>query len=466
MEQAGDNVEENYRATVQQLDEMLRIGESFDLIRRTMTVASEHCEATLYYIDGFVKDEVTVRLMEYYQKAGSAAEIRQNLPYTEVETTDDFQLAVDRLLSGATLMVIESLCGILIVDTRDYPTRALQEPESDRVLRGPRDGFCETLIFNTALIRRRIRDPRLTMSIKSIGTMTKTDVVLCYIAGRADAQYVKHISDKLDSIHIKALNLGQESLAELLVQKAWYNPFPKVRFTERPDAAAAMLFEGSVMILCDNTPAVMILPTSIFDFLQQTDDYYFPPVVGTYLRLIRLFIFLATVLLTPIWYLLIRNPDWIPPALSFIRVVNAGSVPIIAQLLLVEIMVDGLKLASLNTPSALTNSLSVIGGLILGDFAVQVGWLIPEVILYMAFVSIANYTQTSYELGYAFKFMRMLLLIATALFNVWGLIGAFILMLVLIATNKTVDGSRSYLYPLIPWNGKAMKRLLFRVRLK
>lgn len=466
MEQAGDNLDEKYRATVRQLDTMLRVGESFDLIRRTMTVVSESCEATLYYIDGFVKDEVTVKLMEYYQKATSVAEIERNLPYTEVETTHDLQLAADRVLSGATVMVIEGLGGVLIIDTREYPTRSLQEPESDRVLRGPRDGFCETLIFNTALIRRRIRDPQLTMTIKSIGTMTKTDVVLCYIKGRADEKYVKCINDKLDSIRIKALNLGQESLAELMVHKAWYNPFPKVRFTERPDAAAAMLFEGSVMILCDNTPAVMILPTSIFDFLQQTDDYYFSPFVGTYLRIIRILIFLATVLLTPIWYLLIRNPDWIPSWLNFIRVAEEGSVPIILQLLLVEVVVDGLKLASLNTPSSLTNSLSVIGGLILGDFAVQVGWLSPEVILYMAFVSIANYTQTSYELGYAFKFMRMLLLIATALFNVWGLIGGFILMIVLISTNKTVDGSRSYLYPLIPWNGRAMKRLLFRVKLK
>ncbi len=457
---------EKYKEMVRLLDERLRIGESFDIIRRQMRIASGSSDAILYYIDGFVKDEITEKLMEFFLKAPDIQEVNINFPYTEVDRTQNVEQMITMLLSGATVMVIDGLDDALIIDTRQYPTRGLQEPENDRVLRGPRDGFSETLIFNTALIRRRIRDPNLTMSIRSIGTMTKTDVVLCYIKGRANDQYVKAVSDKLDQIKIKALNLGQESLAELLIHSRWYNPFPKIRYTERPDAAAAMLFEGSIMILCDNTPAVMILPTSIFDFLQQTDDYYFPPAVGTYLRIIRILIFLSTVFLTPIWYLFIQNPEWIPSWLDFIRVTEEGSVPIIVQLLLVEVLVDGLKLASLNTPSSLNNSLSVIGGLILGDFAIQVGWLGPEVILYMSFVSIANYTQTSYELGYAFKFMRMLLLILTAIFNLWGLIAGVLIVILLVATNTTVDGGRPYLYPLIPWNGRAMKRLLFRVKLK
>ena len=208
----------------------------------------------------------------------------------------------------------------------------------------------------------------------------------------------------------------------------------------------------------------MILPTSLFDYLQQTDDYYFPPLTGTYLRVLRHLVFFFTILITPLWYLILENPWILPEELKFIIPPERGEIPIIIQLFLVEFVIDGLKLASLNTPSMLNNSLSIVGGLILGDFAVKAGWLIPEVILYMAFVAIANFSQPSYELGYAFKFMRMLLLLATALFGVWGFGIGILLIVLLVATNKTVNGRRSYLYPLIPFNVKAMKRLLFRVK--
>jgi len=200
--------------------------------------------------------------------------------------------------------------------------------------------------------------------------------------------------------------------------------------------------------------------------LQESDDYYFPPLVGSYLRVLRLFIFLATLYLTPIWYLLTRYPDTIPASLSFIRIEEIPQFPVLAQLFLVEIVVDGLKMASLNTPSTLSNSLSVVGGLILGDFAVQVGWLIPEVIVYMAFVSIANFSQASYELGYALKFMRMGLLLLSGIGGWWGFAVGVVLIPVIVATNRTVTGKRGYLYPVIPFNGRALVRLLFRVRLK
>lgn len=458
-------MKEQYLENVRRLDAMLHPDDSFDMIRRRMMVAQTH-EATLYYIDGFVKDEVSEKLMEYYVKAPDLNAIRTNLPYTEVDHSTDFDQMVTMVLSGATLMAVDGLEEVLIIDTREYPTRGITEPENDKVLRGPRDGFSETLIFNTALIRRRIRDTRLVMSIYSVGERTRTDVVVTYLKDRADPVFVKKLTEKIQAIRIKALNLGQESMAELLIRQRWYNPFPKIRYTERPDVVSASLMEGSVAVLCDNQPAVMILPTSIFDFVQESDDYYFPPFVGSYLRMVRLLIFAATLFLTPVWYLLTQMPEILPEGLSFIGLSNEPQFPVFWQLILVELVVDGLKMASLNTPSSLSNSLSIVGGLILGDFAVQVGWLIPEVIVYMAFVSIANFTQASYELGYALKFMRILLLVCSAVGGWWGFAIGSVLIVVLVALNKTVDGSRSYLYPLIPFNGRALLRLLFRVKLR
>ena len=169
-------------------------------------------------------------------------------------------------------------------------------------------------------------------------------------------------------------------------------------------------------------------------------------------------------MLTPTWYLLLLYPQLVPEWLAFIIPKESGALPIIVQLLLVEFIIDALRLASLNTPNMLNNSLSVVGGLILGDFAVSIGWLIPEVILYMAFAAIANFTQRSYELGYAIKFLRIFLLVLTALLGIYGYVGGFLLIIVLIATNSTLNGKRNYLYPLIPFNARALRTLLFRVK--
>ena len=486
----------SYSDNVALLDSILRVEDSFDLIKKPLKVGQD--EMTLYYVDGFIKDTVMMKLMMSFlaldglaQKAGgpsagggqsagtaSMAETAgkdhllpalefcaRALPYVETDVTDSTDTAVGMVLAGAALLVGSPFGrGVVVIDARTYPARETAEPEGDKVMRGARDGFVETLIFNTALIRRRVRDPALTVSYTSVGSSSRTDIAILYMEGKADADLVARVKAKLAAVETDALAMGHESLAEVLIKKRWYNPFPKIRYTERPDTAAAQLLEGSVLVICDTSPQVMILPTSIFDFMQETNDFYFPPLTGTYIRLVRHAVFWLTLFLTPTWYLLIRHPTFVPEWLSFIIPTEVGRIPIIAQLLLVEFMIDGLRMASLNTPSMLSNSLSVVGGLILGDFAVQIGWLIPEVILYMAFVAIANFTQRSYELGYAFKFMRMGLLLLTAFLGYWGYGMGVAGIAVLLFTNVTVTGKRHYLYPLIPFDGKALKSLFFRVR--
>jgi stage V sporulation protein AF len=315
------------------------------------------------------------------------------------------------------------------------------------------------------MIRRRIRDTSLRVRYLCVGESSKTDVSVVYIEGKADKKQVSEIIKRISEIKTDSLVMGHQSLIECLIRKRWYNPFPKVRCTERPDAACASILEGSIIVLCDNSPEALILPTSIFDFLQDTDDYYFPPLTGSYLRIVRQLVFWSAVILTPVWYLLVRNAPNIPDSLMFL--VPSGdeiNVPIIVQLIMAELVIDGLKLASLNTPSVMSNSFGVIGGLLLGDFAVQVGWLSADVIFYMAIVSIASFTQSNYELGYALKFIRMITLVLTHFFNFWGFGIGILTGLVLICTNKTVYSSHSYLYPLIPFNRKAMARLVFRLK--
>ena len=466
------SLSQDYQDNIELLDRTLRVKENFDILKKTLRVGDG--ELTLYYIDGFIKDTVMQKLMMHFlslKALGGYTEnaadefIKNNVPHIEADVVTELDQMIQMVLSGAAL-VLGSAFGrkAIIVDARTYPARETAEPQDDRVMRGSRDGFVETLIFNTALIRRRVRNPALTMRYLSVGTTSRTDLAICYMSDRADTAYVDTLCARLRALKTESLTMGHQSLAECLIRTRWYNPFPKIRTTERPDAATAQLLEGSILVIIDNSPEVMILPSSIFDFLQETNDYYFPPLTGTYMRLVRHIVFWLTLFLTPTWYLLVKNPSLIPSWLIFILPDAPAKIPLLAQLLLVEFLIDGLRLASMNTPDMLSNSLSVVSGLILGDFAVTAGWLIPEVILYMAFVAIANFSQRNYELGYAFKFLRVTLLILTGLFNLWGFALGVILMLILIATNKTANGKRSYLYPLIPFSGRALLSMFIRPR--
>ena len=458
----------DYNKTVKMLDEELRLKESFDLVGRDLKIDKKN--ARLYFVDGFCKDGEMTKIITSFMAA--TEETMKNLPtardfanryipYVETDITNKADLFITSVLSGAVGIVIEGYADAVIVDARTYPVRSVAEPENDRVLRGPHDGFVETLVFNTALVRRKIRDVNLTMEITSVGIKSKTDIVICYMQNKVNSKILDTLRKKLADIKINSLTMSQQSLVECLVPKQWYNPFPKVRYTERPDAAAASVLEGSIVLLIDNSPSAMIIPSGIFDFLQDTNDYYMSPVIGSYLRITRMIIFALTLLLIPVWYLLVQNPEYIPEWLDFIRIEKPNTVPVIAQLYIVELVIDAIRLASFNTPNALSSSFGVVGALVLGEFAVSAGWFVPEVVLYMAFVAVTNYTQPSFELGYAFKLKRMTLIGLIALFNIWGFIGGIIVIALEIAFTKTVTG-QSYLYPLIPFNGKALASLLLR----
>ncbi len=447
----------------------LEVDKNFDIIYKMTAVADRG--ACLYFIDGFIKDEIMEKILEFFHSItpedlpeDSEDLSHDYIPYVEVDMLDDREEISKNILSGVLCLFIDGYSKCFAIDCRTYPMRSVGEPDKDKVLRGSRDGFVETVVFNTALIRRRIRSPRLSMEMLNVGSTSKSDVVLCYMDDRADKNFVRELKERIQSIKVDALTMNQESLAECIYPRKWYNPFPKFKYTERPDTTAASILEGQVAILVDNSPAAIILPVSIFDIMEEADDFYFPPITGTYLRVTRGMIAFLTLILTPLWLLLMQNPEWIPKAFEFIKVSDTMNIPLLAQLLILEFAIDGLRLAAINTPNMLTTPLSVIAALVVGEFAVKSGWFNSETMLYMAFVAIANYTQASYELGYAFKFMRIIILILTALLNIYGFILGIIITILVVATNKTVAG-RSYLYPLFPFNGKQLFRRLFRKRI-
>lgn len=451
---------------IKYFNQVLNVEKNFDVLYRVVKFGEK--TALLYFIDGFCKDEIMEKLMEFFYKIEekkmpeSAYEMLKNqMPYIEVDLVDDSDSIIQNILAGIPCLIVDGFDRAIMIDARSYPLRGVEEPEKDKVMRGSRDGFVETLVYNTALIRRRIRNPKLTMEMTTVGRSSRTDVVICYIEGRVDQKLLKRLRDKVNAIDVDALTLNQESLAECLHRGSYLNPFPKFKYSERPDTTAACLLEGNVVLLVDNSPAAMILPTTVFDIVEEADDYYFPPITGTYLRLSRLLINIISVVLTPLFLLLVNNPQWIPDGFEFIQVKEAINLPIIWQFLILELALDGLRLASINTPSMLSTPLSVAAGLIIGDFTVSSGWFNAEAMLYEAFVAIATYTQASYELGYALKFMRILTLILTCWFNLYGFIAGVLIAILTVAFTKTISG-RSYIYPLIPFNGKALWHVFFR----
>lgn len=458
----------DYNTNLQVLSDALRSEQSFDLVKRELVIANRR--ATMFFIDGLLKDDITEKILEFFYKNVKDENFKSALyfsqsavPYVEVEVSAEIKKVCTDVLSGISALIVEGFTEVILLDTRTYPQRSTSEPDNDKVLRGSRDGFVETLINNTALIRRRIRDTNLTVKAYSVGTQSHTDVAVIYMENKADKKLLANLDKRLKAIDVPSLTMNQQSLVEALYKNLWYNPFPKVKHTERPDTTASAILDGNIVILVDNAPSALLLPTSIFDVLEEADDYYFPPVTGTYLKLARYFITIITVLITPLWLLAIQNPDYCPDFFRFVLLSEPQNIPVFWQLILMEVGIDGLRLAALNTPNSLTTPLSIIGAIALSEFAVDSGWVSMEAILYMALVTVANFTQPNFELGYSLKFCRILLLVLTYIFNVWGFIIAFVINLVLLCTNRTLS-NKSYLYPLIPFNGKEFFRKILRIR--
>lgn len=465
------NVTTSMKENIELMHSHLVIDKSYDIVERKIVIANRN--AVIYYLNGFIKDIIMEDILkscfnlnpETMNSYKTAEDFMNNeIHHVSVEKQNDLDKIISALLTGQTLMFVEGYDSFIILDLRTYPGVDSSKPEKEKTLRGGRDGFIEKLVFNSAFIRRRIRDPRLVFEMHSVGDISKTDVCLAYIDGVADSKIHDLIVDSLSQLDIKALTLGDQSLIDIMCKKNWLNPFPKVRYTERPDVAAAHIVEGKIIVIVDNSPNVMILPTGIFDFLQDVNDYYFPVFTGNYLRVIRNLTLFATVLITPLYLLFINGNVFLPPFFDFLKPQDAFAIPMAIQFIILEFAVDVLKLAGLNTPSPLGSALSLIGGLILGEYAIKTGWFTTQSILYMAIVTLGDFTQPSIEMNFALKFARMLLLILCGIFGFWGFLGGIVLILIVMATTKTIAGDK-YFYPLIPFNWSKLKNLLFRTKI-
>ncbi|WP_027407796.1 spore germination protein [Anoxybacteroides tepidamans] len=465
MEQTKQAVSTSLYENVAYLRERLGVGKSFDVIHLDVEYAGR--QMAFFMIDGFVKDDLLHLIMKFFARLPKDA-LEENalekllktyIPYIELEKTDDLNRVVDAVLAGPTALVVDGIAYAILIDARTYPVRGPQEPDMERVVRGARDGFVETIVFNTALTRRRVRDRTLRMEYMQVGRRSKTDICVCYIEDIANPEIVHSVKEAISKIDTDGLPMGEKTLEEFISGRHW-NPYPVVRYTERPDTAAVHLYEGHVLVMVDGSPSVLIMPATFWHHLQHAEEYRNKPVVGAYLRFVRFLAVWASIFLLPLWYLLMKEPERLPDALAFIGKATKGELPLLAQLITIELGIDMLRMAAIHTPSSLATALGLVAALMIGGIAVQVGIFSNEVILYFSMATIGTFATPSYELGLANRLVRIGLLIATALFGVYGYIIGITLWLLMLARMKSF--TVPYLWPFIPFSYRAMRDVLVR----
>jgi stage V sporulation protein AF len=379
-----------------------------------------------------------------------------NQSVQQVKTLDEM---VTSVLSGLIVVVVEGAGIGFAVDVRSYPGRNPEEPDTEKVVRGSRDGFVENIVINTALTRRRIRDERLRFEIMKIGERSKTDVAVGYLEDVADPDLVNIIKKELKNIIIDGIPMADKTVEEFILKQG-FNPFPLVRYTERADVAAAHLLEGHVIIYVDTSPSVIIAPTTYFHHVQHAEEFRESPTMGTFLRWSRFLGVLASIFLLPLWLLFVLEPSLLPESLKFIGPNEKTNIPIILQILLGDFGLEFLKIAAIHTPTPLSTAMGLIAAVLIGQIAIDVGLFVPEVILYVAVSGIGTFTTPSYELSVANKISRMILLILVSIFHTPGFVIGATLLFIYLAKTRALN--TPYLWPFLPFEPKGFAQIIFR----
>ncbi|WP_253735806.1 spore germination protein [Paenibacillus sp. FJAT-26967] len=464
--QKNDPIPFKMEAIKAELEKRAGLGTSFDLVLREMVF--DTIRTGFFYVNGFAKDDVLTlvldRLSTVHDEAMRAAPanalIEYLIPHIQVEPYETMEEVIGQVLAGGTAVFIEGEKQAIVIDAKQFPSRSTEEPDLERVVRGSRDGFVETLMTNVALVRRRIRDPQLRLEITQVGKRTSTDICIAYINDIANNDLVQSLRDKIKQVEIDGIPLAEKQLEEAIMNSNW-NPYPKVRYTERPDVASAHLLEGHAIVMADTSPSVMIMPTTFFHHVQHAEEYRQLPIIGSYLRWVRFMGMLASIFLLPLWYLLVLEPSLKPAGLEFIGPQELGQIPILIQFLLAELGIDLMRMASVHTPTPLSVAMGLVAAILIGDIAVKTGLFTNEIIFYISIATIGMFATPSYELSLANRIVRLLLLFAVAIFKVPGFVGLCTLWMIFLCAQRSYNAP--YMWPFIPFNGKGLLNIVFRL---
>lgn len=437
--------------SINTLDDLLGLNITFDIVKRIIKNAN-NLEFTFYY-DSFLSNSLSIsRVIASFMKIKDVInvdnikeEISNNLIAENLSFTDDLTTASNAVFNGDLVVICDSTNLIFIIETKQYPSRSISEPDGEKVVRGSRDGFTENFATNIGLIRRRIKTGNLGMKVYEIGSVSKTRVALIYLKDTIKPNILQMISQKLENIKVKELTMSDKALEELLVNHR-YSPYPLVKYTERPDTLAIHLYQGMFALIVDTSPSAILGPVSLFDHMQHAEEFRQTVVAGSYLRLVRILGIVLAFFSIPLWYALVGYN--LPPIFKEFIPYGSNRNVLFLQLITVLIGIELIRMASIHTPSALSTSMGLVSGLIIGDVAIKVGLFTEQIVILAAVSAIGSYITPSYELSLANKMANIVLLISVYLFRMPGLIIGTILLIIYLACLKSFN--RPYLYPFIP----------------
>ncbi|HEX6594362.1 MAG TPA: spore germination protein [Bacillota bacterium] len=463
---SGRRISKNIRENEVYLKRRLGINESFDLGYREIIVLDTSVQ--MYYVNGLSDSNLIQQILKVLVQTNNIENrrakvnevITNRMVHQQFERVKTMDEAIDQLLSGLIVIFIDGQAEGYVIDVRQYPGRSPDEPDTERVVRGSRDGYTENIMENAGLTRRRIRDERLRLEIMNVGERSKTDICIGYLQDVADDDLIKLVKEKLSEIDIDGIPMADKTIEEFISDKKW-NAFPHVRYTERPDTGAKHLLEGHILLFIDTSPSVIILPTTFFDHLVHAEEFRQSAAVGTVIRWTRFLGVLASLYLLPLWLLFVLDPSLLPEQLSYIGPDEEGNVPIVVQIILADIGVEFLRMAAIHTPTPLATAMGLIAALMIGEIAINVGLFSAEVILYVAISTVGTYVTPSYELSVANKLMKICLLLATAFFGAAGFVISSTISILYLAHMKALK--TPYLWPFIPFNAKAFLDMIIRI---
>ncbi|MED4584024.1 spore germination protein [Brevibacillus choshinensis] len=432
-----------------------------DLVARRFVVKTG-VDAIIFFIDGMIDRNV---ISDYIIRHMTSSNRTYDRPATnELESTTRLRQVIRNILSGTAVLLLDGHAEAYLNNARGWERRKVKEPLTESVVRGPRDGFCETLCVNSALIRFRLKDPKLRLRHLVVGQRTQTDIYVLYVDGIVDPRIVEDVLKRIDSINVDGVL--ESGFIEHMIEDSTWSPFPQMQNTERPDKVVANLLEGKVAILVDGTPFALIVPTIFAQFYQSPEDYYERHYIATLVRLIR-FISFALALLLPSLYISFTSfhPEMIPSRLVIAMAAGRSTVPFpsLVEAFIMEIAIEILREASARLPRPIGPTIGIVGALVIGESAVKAGLVSPVMVIIVALTTIASFTSPSYSAAISTRVLRFPLMIMAGVFGLYGIMLCLLLILVHLASLKSFGVT--YLTPLSPLNLRGMKDFVIRIPL-
>lgn len=370
---------------------MINNNPSFDLNTRTLDFENE--KVTINYVSSLCSDDLIAYLVEGITNHRGET-LKDCLNNGDVKDEPDYQKAMYSMLTGCAMISYRDKTYVL--DTRHFPSRSVEEPETEKSVRGSKDGFNESMLTCAGLIRRRIRTIDLVMNKQTIGKNNPLDVCLCYLDSTVDQTMLETVLQRIKEIKNEDLVMSDRAVEEMILDQG-YNPFPLVRYSERPDVVATHILHGHIAIICDTSSSVMMLPTTLFEILEHVEEHRQTPIIGTFIRLIRCSAVLISIYLVPLWLLL----------------TSKGTIDLVflGQVLLVELAIELLRIATIHTPTSLSNAMGMIAAVLLGQFAIDLGIFSEEILLFCAIGDVGGFATPNYELSLTNKYLKIFLII-------------------------------------------------------